>query len=110
MLRLGRVQQAEQIKLRKIVMTTCNFNKPCTRCCGTGIVGNFANVKSGVCFKCNGSGKQPVLKTVKVNGYVVRTQQNTGLRRETLDEAQALAARFPGSFIEAKQYTKRVAA
>jgi hypothetical protein len=82
----------------------------CTRCCGTGIVGNFANVKNGVCFKCNGTGKQAKLKTVVVDGYVVRTLQNTGLRRDTLEQAQALAARFPGSVIEAKQYTKRVEA
>jgi hypothetical protein len=40
----------------------------------------------------------------------VRTAQNTGLRRDTLVEAQALSARFPGSVIEAKQYTKRVEA
>lgn len=90
-------------------MTTKTFTK-CTRCCGTGIVGNFANVKGGVCFKCNGSGKQAKLKTVTIDGYVVRTTQNIGLRRDTLEEAQALSARFPGSVIVAKQYTKRVEA
>jgi DnaJ-class molecular chaperone len=89
-------------------MTTSKTLTTCTRCCGTGIVGNFANVKGGVCFKCNGTGKQAKLKTVTVDGYVVRTIQNTGLRRDTLAEAQALAARMPGSVIVAKQYTKRV--
>jgi hypothetical protein len=91
-------------------MTTNKIFLKCTRCCGTGIVGNFANVKNGVCFKCNGTGKQVKLKSIQVDGYIVRTAQNTGLRRDTLVEAQALAARFPGSTIEAKQYTKRVEA
>ncbi len=91
-------------------MTTTKTFTPCTRCCGTGVVGNFLNVKSGVCFKCNGTGKQAKLKTIKIDGYVVRTTQNTGLRRDTLVEAQALSARLPGSVIESKQYTKRVEA
>ena len=30
----------------------------CKRCCGTGKVGNFANVKGGVCFACNGTGRR----------------------------------------------------
>ena len=90
-------------------MTLTKTHSPCTRCCGAGKVGNFAHVKSGACFKCGGTGKQPVLKTVKIDGFIVRTMQNTGLRRETLEQAQALAARMPGSTIEAKQYTKRVA-
>ncbi len=91
-------------------MTNSKTFIECTRCCGTGIVGNFAHVKCGVCFKCNGTGKQAKLKTIKVDGYIVRTAQYTGLRRDTLAEAQALSTRFPGSVIEAKQYTKRVEA
>jgi hypothetical protein len=89
-------------------MTTTKTFIKCTRCCGTGIVGNFANVKSGVCFKCNGTGTQRVMKTVKVDGYLVRLTNGCGMRRETLADAQALAARMPGAVIEAKQYNKRV--
>ena len=38
----------------------------CTRCCGTGKVGNFSHVKSGVCFACGGTGTKRATKLVNV--------------------------------------------
>lgn len=81
----------------------------CKRCCGTGKVGNFAHVKAGVCFACNGTGRRVKMKGVMVDGFVV-IYDGVGLRRETLAEAEALAARFPNSRIEPRQFKKMVPA
>lgn len=52
--------------------------KQCTRCVGTGKVGNYAHVKNGVCFKCNGTGKQVVMKNERQQKVWYRVENEFG--------------------------------
>ena len=65
----------------------------CTRCCGTGKVGNYANVKAGVCFACNGTGRKHKMRrqteTVEVVS-AIEGIRNTKVPCATESEAKAL--------------------
>jgi DnaJ-class molecular chaperone len=80
----------------------------CKRCCGTGKVGNFANVKGGVCFACNGTGRRVKMKRVMVQGFAA-VFQGGALYRETEADAAELAKRMNGH-VEPRKFKKMVPA
>ena len=77
--------------------------KPCTRCVGTGKVGNYAHVKSGVCFKCNGTGLQTVMKNVREQHVWWQAVNELGNRIDckTQPAAEALASAWRAMNVDA---------
>lgn len=91
-------------------MNTQTF--PCTRCDGSGRIRAFGHVLGGVCFKCNGSGKQArkpskpsqlfplsaIDRETGVRGHVYNVRARTPA--EALRKAKAMAARSTGYLAE----------
>ncbi len=77
--------------------------KQCTRCVGTGKVGNYAHVKGGVCFKCNGTGKQVVMKNERQQKVWWQAVDELGNRvdRKTQSEAEAIASAWRNMGLDA---------
>ena len=102
-------------------MSTGNTKTPaaiydCSRCGGSGKVGRHMNVLNGVCFKCNGSGKQvskPAAKSIlwSVSGVSPVTGERVGAYNQpakTAEEAiRKCVERYEGIYAESS-FRKRV--
>lgn len=78
----------------------------CSRCGGSGYLSYYGHVHGGVCFKCNGSGKE--FKTIKE--YTPEYEAKLNARREAKakikanQELEKMEAKVKATFPELKAY------
>ena len=82
--------------------------KECNKCGGEGELFNFAHIKSGVCFSCNGTGIKHKVKRTKIYSDVwVVSCEGTEWRELTEASANNFAEEVSIMFLETPVITKK---